>query len=159
MAVYFKISRMTTNTSDQLELEIIKQLKSGEDKDDLILLVCERAGMNWSEAEALVDDIESTHQHSITLAQSPLLVGLALMTFLGGAAMIAYASYDLVGVLQSLAQAEPTDLGTITGSVSYIYFYGAQVGGLLLIGIAMIVGSLKGMRSVWEAILAKLGIY
>lgn len=158
-AVYFKMRRMTTNIHADLEREVIKQLKGGEDKDDLILFVCERAGMNWNEAEEFVDDIEATHRHSITLSQSPLLVGLALTTFLGGVAIITYAASDLFGTLQSLAQADPRDLGTITGSATYIYFFGAQVGGLILIGIAMIAGSMKGMRSVWEAILAKMGIY
>jgi hypothetical protein len=151
--------RMTTKMYNQLEREIVKKLKGGEDRDDLILLVCERAGMGWNEAEALVDDIVSTHQHSITLAQSPLLVGLALMTFLGGLSIMTYAGYEIFSVLRSLAQANPTDLGTITGSTTYIYFFGAEMGGLLLIGMAMIAGSLKGMGSVWEAILAKLGIY
>ena len=150
---------MTTTFDAELEREIVRKLKSGEDKDDLILLVCERAGINWNEAEALVNDIESTHQHSITLAQSPLLVGLALGTFLSGVVLMGYAGYEAYSVLRSLAQADPTDLGTITGSATYLYFYGAEMGGLLLLGIAMIVGSLKGMRSVWEAILAKLGIY
>ena len=150
---------MTTTFDAELEREIVRKLKSGEDKDDLILLVCERAGINWNEAEALVNDIESTHQHSITLAQSPLLVGLALGTFLSGVVLMGYAGYEAYTVLSSLAQADPTDLGTITGSATYLYFYGAEMGGLLLLGVAMIVGSLKGMRSVWEAIFAKLGIY
>jgi hypothetical protein len=150
---------MTTNINHQLEGEIVKKLKGGEDRNDLILLVCEREGINWREAEALVEDIASTHHHSITLAQSPLLVGLALFTFLGGAALMGYAGYEMFSVLRSLAQADPTDLGTITGSATYLYFYGAQAGGMFLIGVAMIAGSLKGMRSVWESILVKLGIY
>ena len=150
---------MATTLSPKLEHEIVKRLTSGNDKDDIVMSLCEREGLYWNEAETLVNEIESAHQHAITLAQSPLLVGIALGTFLGGAALIVFAAYDLFRVLQSLAQTSATDLGTITGSTTYIILFGGQVGALALLGMGMILGSLKGMHAVWEAIFAKLGIF
>ena len=150
---------MTSALTPKIEQEIIRRLKQGGDKDDVILFLCEQAGMTWSEAEWLLADVESTHRHAITLAQSPLLVGLALGTFLTGVASIAYAAYDLVRAAQSLAMADITDMGIITGTTSYLYFYGGQMAVLVLMGLGMIIGSVKGMRGVWEAIFAKLGLF
>lgn len=63
---------------------VIQRTVAGENRDDIILDICEQTGAKWDEVEALVGQIVEENQGAITLRQSPLLVFLALATFFGG---------------------------------------------------------------------------
>jgi hypothetical protein len=141
-----------------LERKILERLENDDNRSDILLDLCESEGLDWKEAEAIVDSIQNRHAVDITLKQSPLLVALALIFFLGGVGLIAYITYDLVSVYRALdglpSQSPPS--GAFGGVLVYLSLVGAQYYGLILLAIAMIVGSLKGMEDVWAAIFAKL---
>lgn len=77
-----------------------------------------------------------------------MLTLLALVTFGAGIAVIFSSAEQVVQIYL----ANPHAL------MIYLASNGGGLLGSLLLGIAMIVGSLKGMQNIWEAIFKKLGI-
>jgi hypothetical protein len=131
---------------------IIDRLSGAVNSDDIVMELCEKHGLNWPEAEALVLEIQSEHENTITRRQSPLLTIIALGLFLGGLALIGFSVYSLVELLQSYSQANLfyTDM---PGALLIIFEYGAGSLGMIGVGAAIVLGSLVGMRRVWVAIL------
>ncbi len=148
---------MEKTDNAELEEQIIERLENGEDKDDMLLDLCESMNIGWPEAEALLERIEAENKNHIVLAQSPLLVLIALATFLGGLGLIGFAVFSLVAILESLLHSVG-ELGVI-GDLVYLFAYGAQFWALALLGLGMVIGSLRGMQDVWAAIFEKLGIF
>jgi hypothetical protein len=158
---------MTTITPKEIEQQIITRLENSDDRNDIILDLCESQDMDWRHAEALVDSIHARNADNITLSQSPLLILLALAIFLGGAGLISYAIYNAVSVYKTIywlhSQAPNNGSSVFWEVVHDFLFYmmltGSEYFGMLVLGIGMIVGSLRGMQDVWSAVFAKLGIF
>jgi hypothetical protein len=152
---------MPTTIPAELEKKIIQRLENNDNRNDIILELCESQGLDWNEAESVVDSIQTEHEVDITLTQSPLLVFLALVIFFGGVGLMAYVAYDVVSMYKTLDEIHPQtpNTGPLGGLLAYLMITGNQYFGLLVLSIAMIVGSLRGMQDVWAAIFAKLGLF
>lgn len=157
---------MMTHIPKEIERQIITRLENGDDRDDIILDICESRNIDWKNAEALVDSIHAEHADNITLSQSPLLILLALAIFLGGVGLILYAVYDAFSVYQASdwGQSQRPDIGQFEwkagyGFLIYLVITGGNYFGMLVLGIGMIIGSLRGMQDVWSVIYAQLGIF
>jgi hypothetical protein len=90
-------------------------------------------------------------QSQITLRQSPLLVLLALATFLGGwisLGVAAVKSYDFISAVLFTRNAFVTSVGVVVYLVEYLPY----LAGWITVGVGMILGSLLGMQKIWEAI-------
>lgn len=148
---------MKTMDNAALEEKIIEQLENSEDRNDIILDLCEDADMNWSEAQETLERIEAENKSDIVLRQSPLLVAIALVTFIGGVALISLTIYDLV-VSYNVYVSESANNPHI-GYLSILFLSGGWFWERALLSLLMIVGSLRGMHDVWTAIFAKLGIF
>ena len=128
---------------------ILNQLKRNRNTDDIILHVCEKTGVSWQSVHEYVTTLSKEHSDDIVLGQSPLLVGLALATFLAGTGMVLVVAYGLYGVYENNPQDVP-------------YFLKEELRRNIrftIAGVLMIVGSLKGMQKVWESIFNKFGIF
>lgn len=128
---------------------ILNQLKRNRNTDDIVLHVCEKTGASWQSVHEYVTTLHEEHGDDIVLGQSPVLIGLALSTFLIGTGIILVDAYRLYSVNAN----NPQDLP---------YFVKEEITQILrhiIVGILMIVGSLKGMQKVWEAIFNKFGIF
>jgi hypothetical protein len=145
---------MKTMDSAAIEEEIVERLENSESLDDIILDLCEQENIAWPEAEAIVQRIQAENKTHIVLTQSPVLVLIALATFLGGLGLISVAVYDIVTVFNAYVGSGIASIGFL----AYLLQYGGFFWGLGLLGLAMIVGSLRGMQDVWTAIFEKLGI-
>lgn len=152
---------MLTPISSELEKKILQRLEDGDDRNDIILDLCESQGLDWQEAESMVDSVHAEHEVDITLTQSPLLVFLALVIFLAGVGLMAYVAYDVTAMYKMLDGIHPRtpDTGPLGSLLTYLMLTGNQYLGLLVLSIAMIVGSLRGMQDVWAAIFAKIGLF
>ncbi len=108
--------------------------------------------MKWPEAEAYVNRLRSQDREEIVRRQSPLLVGLALIMFLGGAGLLGYELAALAALIQGYLRLSRDPLVILD-------LLGAAPNSLLLfleitpLAVAMILGSLVGMRQVWSSIL------
>ena len=147
---------MATKDNAELEGKIMERLENGDSRNDILLDLCESANMNWSEAEALLDELQAENQGHITLTQSPLLVLIALAGFIGGAGLIFYSISDLI-YKYSIFQA--SHAGMALAFIGYIFASGEAILGMLILGMAMIIGSLRGMQAVWTAIFDKFGLF
>lgn len=149
---------MTEPDNAEIEETILERLKNGEDRNNIILDLCERENMSWPEAEAMLEKIHAERNHHIVLAQSPALAVISLGTFIGGIAAVLYSVYNIVVIFLSYQQAAGGEIAFV-GMILYLFTYGGLLWGVVLIGLGMIVGSLKGMQDVWAAIFKKLGIF
>lgn len=149
---------MTKTLPDEIQRQVIARLEDGDNRNDILLDLCESQGLNWKEAEAILDSIHAENADHITLTQSPILILLALAIFIGGIGAIFYslaqvaAMYNLFASLSDQNQAQ-----RVGAFLAYLLIDGAGYLGLVLLGAGMIAGSLRGMSEVWSAIFAKLG--
>lgn len=66
---------------------VVGQLKNRRRHDDIILEVCERTGMQWSDAQQFVQRVYAEHQGEITGHQNRLLSVVGITTTVGGVAI------------------------------------------------------------------------
>lgn len=151
---------MTTNLPKELEQQIIARLEDSHNRNDILLDLCESQGLDWKQAEAILDSIHAENADDITLTQSPILVLLALAIFVGGVGALFYGASQLVAMYEFFVgisnQNQPQGIGAF---LVYLIADGAGYLGLFALGVAMIIGSLRGMSEVWSAIFSKLGLF
>jgi hypothetical protein len=158
---------------DDLVAGIVKRLSDADDPDDIILDICQETGLSWSEAEGLVNHIQEKDDLQITEKQMPLLIGVAFFVFAAGLILTGYGLYAIATTLT----ANTGDLGP-PDITSYILpviekgvdpasalkpaifpYFNLILGFMLspfsalLFGVAMIFGSLFGMRDAWSNLL------
>jgi hypothetical protein len=96
--------------------------------------------------------VSAEHEQEITRRQSPLLAIIALVTFAAGVGISIYSTYFLVLVIQEYSKAPVSPLGIPDALQAIMAVAYTSIGGLVF-GLAMVLGSLLGMRRVWAAIL------
>ena len=148
---------MSNVDNNEIKVQIIERPKNSKDKNDIILGLCEDADMNWSEAEETLERIEVGNKTHIVLSQSPLLIAIALATFVGGVVLVSATIYDLI-VSYNTYISELLDSPHI-GYLSMLFLSGGWFLERILLGQFMIVGSLRGMQDVWQAIFEKFRIF
>jgi hypothetical protein len=141
---------MTGKVPQELTEKVLADLTSARNRDDIVSEVCEKMNLDWKRGEALVNRLAAENEDKITVSQSPLLVLLALFTFVSGVTLVLYAFYQLYLVYSA-------DTQTFLFQMLFLGMNGQSVFWSLLLGGAMILGSLKGMESVWAAILERWG--
>jgi hypothetical protein len=127
---------------------VVAELARGEDRGDVILQVCERAGCKWPEAEDFVRHIESTDASRITRRQTPALLLIIVPTLIGGVALTLGAGYVL---LQDLLLYDRELGGQLAIGLLAVASQHAQTLYGILIGLAMIVGSGVGLGQIIAA--------
>ncbi len=138
---------MPEQIPEELTSQIIERLTNSENVDDIIMDVCNEEELDWGQAEMLVKRIHAENKNKIVLAQSPLLVLLALGVFLTGVGLIVYDLYQIYLDYAYFSE----------GFVIYLTLNGEGIVGTFILGVAMVIGSLKGMQAVWEAIFEWMG--
>ncbi len=147
-------------TDANITKEIIEQLTEIRDPNDIILDICVRYRMSWPEAEALVRQVQTENQDTVTLRNAPLLTVVALVTFISGLVLLAIGLYTLA--LLAAAVIVAREGGNIFSSWEFYFSVNTMVRtGLqplagIPIGFAMMLGSLLGMRDVWAVLLPRL---
>jgi len=120
---------------DEITAYVINSLGRHRNRNDIIHHLCERAGLTWPQAEKIVRHIEANHSHEISSRQSPVVIGLAVMTILAGLGLIGYTMFFFV----SLAQRDT--LAMVESGRGVLYALVA-----LFTGVCMIVGGLISLR-------------
>jgi len=140
---------------------IVHHLTEGDDPKDLILDICQKTNLSWPEAEALVKQVQEEKQAVIARKQLPLLFTLALGIFIVGLGLIGYSVYTIysqvsIARLSGDVQALEQNIDAMQRVYSFFRF-ALESGGrtlfILILGIAMVFGSLLGMRDTWTVIL------
>lgn len=114
---------------------VIRELGKHHSKNDIIEKLCESSGMNWSEAEKFVRQVEVENQSAIARKQSPLITIIGVSTALLGLGLTFWITIvTFQGYIIFFLSFPVPYLGNI--------FYFAM-------GLAMTVGGLWGM---WDTI-------
>jgi hypothetical protein len=146
---------MKKSPGGSIEERILQRLTDADDRENIILGLCETEDLNWSEARAMVEAVEARKKNQIVLAQSPVLVMIALGTFIGGLVFLGYAAYNIAIAYKTYASTlNPASVGFLL----YLLTYGGFFWEFAILGLAMVVGSLKGMQDVWMAVFEKTGL-
>lgn len=149
-----------TTIPEELEQQIIARLEDSHDRNDILLDLCESQGLDWKEAEAILDSIHAENADDITLTQSPILIFIALAIFIGGVGVFAFAIFSLAGIWMMIYENQANfDRLRFFSGIFYLAANGIEYFGLIVLGVGMILGSLRGMSEVWSAIFAKLGLF
>lgn len=141
------------NDEEVLRNLVVERLAAHKRVSDITQEVCERSGMYWSEAEAWVREIAVMHDSTIRKKRSPVLIALALATFLGGAGLLAATFFAASNVIAFYRSSQPEVLSTIN-ILLLIANEAPTAIWLGSLGLAMLAGSLLGMRDVWADWLA-----
>jgi hypothetical protein len=150
---------------------ILDGLNKSHSRDDILMGVCRNTGIPWGEAEAFLQRIEEENEVTITRHQFPLMVVVALIFFITGIFLTGYGGYGIYLTFTPHGGL-PNDLTTyfmpiirvgldpfhalkavIPAYFKFIVVFLFSPISATLLGIAMIVGSLMGMRTSWAAIL------
>ena len=140
--------------NEKLASRILDQLAGGKEEDDIIFELCENNGVTWADAKALVDHVREENHHVITRRQSPLLAIIALLTYIGGLLILGYEVYLFVSYMRDINPSpEIISLLNAPGIASFFAEYAILFLELTPLALAMILGSLIGMRDIWAALL------
>jgi len=121
---------------------ILDRLIAAGNRDDLIRDICLREGIQWAEAEALIEGVEAENEKIIFRRQSPVALTTSIMFALAGMFITGFAGYTLFWpVLQEK-----------NFSLYYIFYlvqFGHPMALVLVIGLALAIG---GMIAFFETI-------
>jgi hypothetical protein len=146
------VTRLFVENKNRIALsqKILEDLTSARNMDDIVREVCEKTDLDWMRAESLVNRLSVENNDRIILSQSPVLVPLALLTFVSGVMLVFYDLYQFYQAYSADPRSFPFQLLFLGMNGSWIFWS-------FLFGMAMIIGSLKGMQGVWEAIFERFG--
>ncbi|MBN1305416.1 MAG: hypothetical protein JXA13_13340 [Anaerolineales bacterium] len=136
---------------ESIKAHIFKRLSRNHNPDDIIFELCDRANMSWPEAKKLVHMVQHEQGNAITRRQSPLLIMIGLVVFAGGAYLLV-ASGGLIFELVSQFNITESDPIQNLGPLAYLAYYAPYAIPKAVTGLAMIIGSMVGMKDVWVAI-------
>ena len=80
---------------EELDAWIEDQLVSHASRDDIILEVCNRTGMDWNHAEARVQAVELYRAEQIRRRRSPLWILLGVAIMIGGIVLIGISVWSV----------------------------------------------------------------
>ncbi|MGD0175121.1 MAG: hypothetical protein ABSC61_11970 [Anaerolineales bacterium] len=114
---------------------ILDRLSAAGNREDLIRDVCLREGIQWPEAEALVNQVEAEDEKIILRRQSPIDLTNAFMYVLAGMLITAFSAYVLFW--------PAVESGNFSLPIIFSLFrYGYQMALLLLIGLTLAIGGM-----------------
>ena len=114
---------------------VIRELGKHRQRNDIIQKLCEDVGMNWSQAEKFMRQVEAENKSAIALKQSPLITLIGIGTIILGLGLTIWVVTE-----------------TLHGYIIFFLSFPVPYLGnafYLLMGLAMIVGGMWGM---WDTI-------
>lgn len=133
---------------------IARRLAVTADRNQVLEEICLLHNITWSQAEEVVEHALAYHQADITRLQTPILAPLALVLFVGGAALSAWQLLGITAVLSALSNPRAESFWDVY-NLSFGFldvltnFWGMLAA--FVTGLAMMLGSYFGMKDVWLA--------
>lgn len=146
---------------------ILTRLSRAASDDEIIYSVCQKTGIGWDDAKALVEQVRDENLTEIEARQTPLKSLLSFVFFIMGIVltfgpmvylwiMLDVTSTFLVFVSSGFG-ADATNALKLLGSrcVLLSWFELPSIIFTMLAGIAIIIANLRSMRGAWEALFRK----
>ncbi len=140
-----KKSAEPLSPGDQARLEkaILAALSKQRRQSDVVMMVCERTGMSWDQAQRLVAEVSMKNRKSLNRRQGMVQILLSLLAVLAGLALIFLVLSELYTFYRLYTQ--PEAMGTAPYAVLDRYTITAGVLGVLLF-LGGITGMVLGIR-------------
>jgi hypothetical protein len=94
--------------NEELTGLIINELGRHRDRDGIIMAVCEKGGLDWPQAEKLIQQVEEEHKRTITRRQSPILIAISVVTVIAGMVPLGYGILFLVASFKRTSYNAPS---------------------------------------------------
>ncbi len=117
-----------------LTQQVVNDLSKHRSRNEIIRMLCEQAGMNWTEAEQFVKKVEAEHAHIIARKQGPLMLFLSIGSLLVGAALLAYGAEFFMALFQGDALSI-----VLSARSAYLRLAGSVT------GLGMVIGGFIGL--------------
>jgi len=131
---------------DVLEAEILKALGKNRKQSDVVVLVCEKTGMNWAQAQRMVAGVATKHHKKLTTRRNWLTFPLSITGIIVGGALVAAAiaeDYEAARQINELIQGNSSYVGDLEFVIRES-LWALATGSLLFIGgVAGLVIGLK----------------
>jgi hypothetical protein len=137
------------NKDDELEIFILERLEKSMPLNDIVLHVCQRTGMYWPDALELVKQVQAKNSPHLERRKIPWHFALALSTAIGGIGMLIAAVIPFLNFFSGPNAIPFTGVNILFFAINLAPYSS----GLLLTGMAMLVGSMVGMRQTWSSLL------
>ncbi|HNT53441.1 MAG TPA: hypothetical protein PKG95_01945 [Anaerolineaceae bacterium] len=115
---------------------IVARLGRDADEDDLVLWVCDQTGLDWTAAQALINDAKTYHGREINRRRTPVRLTLGGLVFVAGIGLTVYPLYTLVIQVNRLRLSGDQAL-----AVGLVQLLDPGFLTMLGLGVAMMVGS------------------
>jgi hypothetical protein len=86
--------------TDEITDLIISKLGKHKSRNEIIIAVCEKSGLDWSEAESLVERVEEEHHRPSAARQSPVLILISSVVTIAGLGLLGYCILFFVDFFQ-----------------------------------------------------------
>lgn len=87
--------------NDEITDLIIRKMGSHSSRNEIIIAICEKSGLDWTDAEKLIQQVEEEHHGKIATRQSPVLIFISILTIIGGAGLLIYGIMFFLGFYQA----------------------------------------------------------
>jgi hypothetical protein len=118
----------------ELTDQIIKGLGKHHDRQEIVRRICEQSGLSWSEAEQLINEVETQNRRKIAVRQGPLMMFLSIGSLVLGIGLTVYNMDILIAIFNA-------DLLSQILSLQSGYYRLAS----LVTGAGMMIGGLFGV--------------
>lgn len=117
---------------------VVQALGKHQDKNEVIMALCQQTGMNWKQAEQFIKQVEVDHKSTITSRQTPLFIVMGITFIVIGCGLLIANIQFFITILQS----DPSEIALAVRSA---YF---RIGSVVT-GFGMVIGGIVGL---WRAI-------
>lgn len=76
---------------EQVTQHVIRRLTRGVSRDTIIREVCDQTGMDWKQATAFIEEVESGESQVIARRNLPLMMGIGIVTMIAGFLLTGYS--------------------------------------------------------------------
>lgn len=123
---------------------VIQELGKHSSQNEIIVALCQKTGMAWSQAEEFIQQVQVEHKQAISSRQSPLLIGISVGLIIVGLGLI----FSNVDYFLGLFNQDVMGLALSAQSVV------VRIGSVIT-GLGMAVGGSIGLRGVVSELLNK----
>jgi hypothetical protein len=130
-------ARLTSTSAGTLDTPentafVIGEIAKHRNRNDIIMVLCEKTGSSWDQAQRFVHKVESENRQTIAVRQSPMLVMIGVFIIVGG---LLLGAYTVIRTLDGYAWGLPgmpiPYLGNLTYAGTSLGMIGGGIVGLL----------------------------
>jgi len=113
---------------------VVQELGKHQSRNEVIVALCQKSGMNWVQAEQFVKQVEVDHKTTIGSRQRPLFIVMGITFIVVGCGLLIYNIQYVISLFQRDA------VGLTLAATSATYRIGSMVTGL-----GMLIGGIIGL--------------